>query len=192
MVDDLHGAVHTNGAVWVHDGFVIGADQEAGVGPRTVALEPQVRLDYLAVLSFDHEVTQIPDVLRGQVGQLRAGHDTHTEGAQLLADLVAQRVGVAGGAQNLIGGLDDRDVQAREGVGELSGQLDADGATADDHDRAGAAEVLVELLEACLGHGRTVGGVLRGERIARSGREHDVVGLDRVVAEDVNGRAVDT
>ena len=50
----------------------------------------------------------------------------------------------------------------------------------------------MELLEAGLGHGRAVGGVLRGERIGRSSCEHDVVGLDRVVAEDMNRRAVNT
>ena len=192
MIRDLHGAIDTDGAVRVHDGLVVAADQEAGVGAGAVALEPQIGLDDLPVLGFDHEVTEVADVLRGQVSELRAGHDAHAEGAQLLADLVAQRVGVAGGAQDLIGGLDDRDVQAGESIGELAGQLDADGATADDHHRAGAAEVLVQLLEASLRHGRAVRGVLRGERIGRSGREDDVVGLDRVVAEDVNGRAVNT
>ena len=50
----------------------------------------------------------------------------------------------------------------------------------------------MQLLKARFGHGGAVGGVLRGERIGRSGRKHDVVGLDRVVAEDVNGRAVNT
>ncbi len=39
-------------------------------------------------------------------------------------------------------------VSTREGIGELTGQLNADGATADDHDRAEHAKVLVELLEA--------------------------------------------
>ena len=102
-------------------------------------------------------MSEVADVLRGQVGQLRAGHDAYAEGAQLLADLVAQSIGVSGGAQDLIGGLDDRDVQAREGVGELAGQLNADGATANNHDRAGTAEVLVQLLKARFGHGGAVG-----------------------------------
>lgn len=49
----------------------------------------------------------------------------------------------------------------------------------------------MELLQASLGHGGTVGGVLGREGVGRPGREDDIVGFDRIVAEHVNGRTVD-
>ena len=49
----------------------------------------------------------------------------------------------------------------------------------------------MELLEARLGDGGTVGGILGREGVGRTRGEDDVVGLDGVVAEHMNGRAVD-
>ena len=84
----LHGRLDPDRAVGVHNGLVLAADQEPGVGACAVALEPEVGLDDLALLSFDHEVREVADVLRGQVGQLGAGDDANAEGGQLLADLI--------------------------------------------------------------------------------------------------------
>ena len=49
----------------------------------------------------------------------------------------------------------------------------------------------MELLEARLGDGGTVGGVLGREGVGRTRGEDDVVSFDGVMTEYVNGRSVD-
>ena len=48
----------------------------------------------------------------------------------------------------------------------------------------------MQLLKACLGNGGTVRGILRREGVGGTGGEDNVVGLDRVMPEDVDGRAI--
>ena len=66
MARHLHGRLDADRAVGVHDRLVLAADQEAGVGARAVALEPQVSFDDVALLGLDHEVGEVADVLRGR------------------------------------------------------------------------------------------------------------------------------
>ena len=169
--------------------LVIVLAEESGGGRRAVGTEPHVGLELAPALGGDPEGREHADIDRGKEAEGVAGEDLHPALSELVGDGLTDLRLVVTGGQNPVGGLQHGHLDLREGRGDLTGQLDADGAGAHDEHSRGVLEVGVNALDTGLGDDGGGLHVLGGEGVGGPGGQHQVVGLDLPVTGDLDGGA---